>query len=480
MSHLPSTLVCQGCGHSVPPDEPYPFRCPNADQDEDIDHVLRRVLDISRLESPEALSRPFLSDLRSPFLRFGRLLHSYQTAHQKGLDDTSFAKLVTRIDAAVEATEGRGFRVTPFAPADKLAQALDLRPGALWVKDETGNVSGSHKARHLMGLMLWMEMGRQIWPESLESTPRLAIASCGNAALGAAVVARAMDYPLDVYVPTWADAAVTERLAELGATLVPCSREGSMTGDPCYHRFKEAVAEGALPFTCQGTENGLVIEGGKTLVWEMVSTLMLEERQLDHLCIQVGGGALASACIQGLLEARTFGALDRLPAIHTVQTSGAHPLHRSWEALIERVLVRHQRETREMPPHLGEDAERAEFVRDRVSPELLQGELHYAATHRSEFMWPWEEEPASIATGILDDETYDWLAVVEGMLLTGGIPLVVDEQTLTQAHTLAREHTSISADPSGTSGLAGLLELQSRGEVQPEETIAVLLTGVER
>ena len=103
MSHLPSTLVCQGCGHSVPPDEPYPFRCPNADRDDDIDHVLRRVLDISRLESPEALSRPFLSDLRSPFLRFGRLLHSYQIAHQKGLDDTSFAKLVTRIDAAVEA-----------------------------------------------------------------------------------------------------------------------------------------------------------------------------------------------------------------------------------------------------------------------------------------------------------------------------------------------------------------------------------------
>ena len=69
-------------------------------------------------------------------------------------------------------------------------------------------------------------------------------------------------------------------------------------------------------------------------------------------------------------------------------------------------------------------------MRDRVSPALIQDELHYAATHRSEFMWPWEEEPISIATGILDDETYDWLAVVEGMLLTGGVPLVVDEQTL--------------------------------------------------
>jgi hypothetical protein len=29
-----------------------------------------------------------------------------------------------------------------------------------------------------------------------------------------------------------------------------------------------------------------------------------------------------------------------------------------------------------------------------------------------------------VATGILDDETYDWRAVVEGMLTTGGRPLV--------------------------------------------------------
>ena len=477
---LASTLVCHGCGHSVPPDEPYPFRCPQADLDDDIDHVLRRTLDPSALESADELSRPFSSDLGSPFLRYGRLLHSYQTARHMGLDDTSFAKLVTRLDAAVAETDGLGFRVTPFAPADKLAQALDIEPGSLWIKDETGNVSGSHKARHLMGLMLWLEMGRRLWPERIETAPRLAIASCGNAALGAAVVAKAMNYPLDVYVPTWADTAVTDRLVGLGATLVACPRDGSITGDPCYHRFREAVGQGALPFTCQGTENGLVIEGGKTLVWEMVSTLMVEERELDHLCIQVGGGALASACIQGLLEARSAGVLDRLPAVHAVQTVGASPLHRAWEALMERTLVRHQRETREIPPHLGDDVERAEFARDRVSPALIQDELHYAATHRSEFMWPWEEEPTSIATGILDDETYDWLAVVSGLLLTGGVPLVVDEQTLARAHDLSREHTSVAADHTGTSGLAGLLELQHRGVIQPEETLGVLLTGVER
>jgi phosphate-selective porin len=38
--------------------------------------------------------------------------------------------------------------------------------GALWVKDETHNVAGSHKARHLMGLLLYLavvEGGPGLW-----------------------------------------------------------------------------------------------------------------------------------------------------------------------------------------------------------------------------------------------------------------------------------------------------------------------------
>ena len=74
------------------------------------------------------------------------------------------------------------------------------------------------------------------------------------------------------------------------------------------------------------------------------------------------------------------------------------------------------------------------------------------------------DEPQSIAHGILDDETYDWLAVVEGMLATGGAPVVVDEETLARRTTLAREATGIDVDPTGSAGLAGLLALRAAGE----------------
>jgi threonine synthase len=95
-------------------------------------------------------------------------------------------------------------------------------------------------------------------------------------------------------------------------------------------------------------------------------------------------------------------------------------------------------------------------------------------------MWPWEDEPRSIAHGILDDETYDWLAVVEGMLATGGRPYVVSEDLLARANALARETTGIDVDPTGSAGLAGLLALREAGEIGDDERVAVLFTGVVR
>jgi threonine dehydratase len=416
----------------------------------------------------------------NPFLDYRPLLHSYQIGRAHGIGDSEYSALVGALDAAVARVDGGGFRSTPFMPAARLADGLGLERGSLWVKDETGNVSGSHKARHLMGLALWLEVATRLWPASLAEAPRLAIASCGNAALGAAVVARAAGRPLDVFVPPWANRAVVDRLTALGADLVTCRREDSTPGDPCFHRFLDAVQQRALPFTCQGSQNGLVIEGGKTLVWEMISELMASGHRLDHLFIQVGGGALASACIQGLQEASSLDLLDRLPAVHTVQTRGGYPLHRAWHRVVSRLLDAHRNATGDAGADLVTDLDRARFIRDRVSSELVCETLQYAATHRSQFMWPWEDEPKSIATGILDDETYDWLSVVEGMLVTGGVPLVVAEETLGEAHLLAHQHTGIPVEPTGTAGLAGLLALRELGGLPAGEISAVLFTGVER
>ncbi|MGH2936273.1 MAG: pyridoxal-phosphate dependent enzyme [Gaiellaceae bacterium] len=423
---MTSRFVCAGCG-AEPDPESLPFRCPNADAGDDVDHVLRR-----RLDPAPAFPR---GPERRPFVRYRSLLHAYHVATEGGMTDGAFCELVFDLDARVAEVDGHGFVVTPFERSAVLSDRLGFTDeGGVWIKDETGNVSGSHKARHLFGVLLLLEVLERL---GRPAHADLAIASCGNAALAAAVVASAGGRQLRVFVPVDADPAVLARLEELGALVTSCARVAGATGDPTVHALMDAIAAGALPFTCQGNLNGLAVEGGYTLGWELASAGV----DLDRVIVQVGGGALASAVAAGMRE----GGLS--PRLDTVQTEGAWPLRRAYTAVTARG---------------GESA------------------LSYAAHHRHEFMRPWEQEPHSIAHGILDDETYDWLAVVEAMLRGHGSPLVADERVLAGANALARTTTGIPVDPTGSAGLAGLIALRELGAVDDGERVALLFTGIDR
>jgi threonine dehydratase len=458
------------------PDDPYPFRCPNADRDDDVDHVLARLLDIARLEFPEE-GHP------NPFIRFRTFLHSYHRARAAGASDEDYRSWVRDLDEWVAAADGVGFSSTPFDPHEGLSRELGFHSGArVWIKDETGNVSGSHKARHLLGIALHLETSERLGLTSREETDRrgLAIASCGNAALAAAVIARAAKRPLRVFIPTDADPKVVERLEWFGAQIEVCERSGSEKGDPCYLAFRRTLGGGAIPFSVQGSDNGLTIEGGETLAYEMVATLAERDQQLDRLFIQVGGGALTSACVQALGVAKKLGRIADLPRIHAVQTEGAHPLRRAYERVRERILGRLGVDHAGEEPTTAHDEVHAELILRHAGAPEVQEELRYAQTHRSAFMWPWESTPQSIANGILDDETYDWFVVLKGMIESGGYPLTVSEKRLTEAHSVARSATTIPVDPTGAAGLAGLLELRDHVLPVTRETVAVLFTGIER
>jgi threonine synthase len=462
------------------PGDPYPFRCPNAGRN-DTDHVLTRILGARTLGKKEDRIALFRDPEPNPFVRYRRLFHSYHLGLSRGLEDDSFVEMVQGLDAGVAAADGRGFRETPFGRHVELDQALGFAGDAgIWIKDETGNVAGTHKARHLMGVMIWLEAVRRIGLPGQVEAPSLAVASCGNAALAAAVVARAAGYDLQVFVPPDADRTIVRELRRLGARIVACPRADKATGDPCYTEFRESIDKGALPFSVQGNMNGLAVEGGGTLAYEMISALLREDVKLDRLFVQVGGGALASSCIQAFLEAQQAGLIKGLPRFHAVQTEGAFPLQRAYDRIVERILQRIRLEVGDGDGIPQEDEERADVIRARISSPLVGEEIRYASTHRSEFMWPWEETPRSIATAILDDETYDWFAVVRGMLRTGGYPVVVREEMLHEANDLGRRASGIDADHTGTAGLAGCLALSRKGIAGPREKVAVLFTGVRR
>lgn len=476
MSQTPaSRLVCGGCGLPLADDAPLTLRCPHSGDGGD--HVLLRELE------EDALSRGLTGDqsYSNPFIRWRQRLHAWHLAMQKGWTDEEFVALVERLDAAVRRVDaGRGFVITPLLASADLAQSLEMS-APVWVKDETGNVSGSHKARHLFGILLLLEVAGGDW-----ASKPLAIASCGNAALAAAVLARAAGRKLDVYIPGDAEPRVVERLGELSSQINVCERRAGESGDPCFLRFLEGTAAGSIAFACQGPENGFAIEGGETLGWELAAGLAEAQQPLDRLFIQVGGGALASAVARGVDQAVSGQWLPTQPKLHPVQTQGCYPLARAYERIARQMddAAGTSAGPYDELDHSSEAvqyrAQRAQRLARLWGDPAVQGVFARAVRDRASVMWPWEEPPHSLAHGILDDETYDWVAILKRVFASGGYPVVVSEAQIEQANSLGQATTGIPVCATGSAGLAGLLALRQVHAVAADESVALLFTGVRR
>lgn len=441
-------LRCEGCGWRPPPlrATPFPFRCAHHGEGE-VDHLLAPSLDTRSALWPEGGDD-------NPFVRYRDLLLCYSAARALGLSDDAYVSIVKELDARVASVDGKGFRVTPFG---QLALP-DL--DAAWVKDDSVNVSGSHKGRHLFGILLHLAVVRAA---GLDPSPApLAIASCGNAALAAAVLARAAERPLDVYVPPDAHPRVVARLRDLRATVHVCERAQGETGDPCVVAFRKAVANGAIPFACQGTDNGLNLDGGRTLGYELIDAGVT----LDRVFVQVGGGALASSVARAFEEAAALGVIPRAPRFMAVQGEAVAPLVDAYEAAVAEIAVRSGEDLPEDP-----DASAAKIAELPACESVIAD----IAAHRSRYLRVWPTPAPSVAHGILDDETYDGAAVLRAVLRSGGRVLMVTEDALREAESLGGG----SVDATGTAGLAGLLAW-SRESPKRAESRAVLFTGAKR
>ncbi|MCU0564132.1 MAG: pyridoxal-phosphate dependent enzyme [Desulfobacterales bacterium] len=481
------SLTCPSCP------QPYAigdglFGCPAAGNG--AEHILRRVL---------AAGSPTAGEVRASwgrgggtFERLSPLISSRRLAGAAG-----YERILERVAAELARHEGRGFEVTPLTAAPALAAAIG-RSGPLWVKDETGNVTGSHKGRHLMGTLLYLEALRCLDPTR---TPRaLAIYSCGNAAIAAAAVARVGGYELHAFVPADVDPVVDRMLAERGAIVEKIPRDATGEGDPCYLAFRSALAEhGWLPFACAGNDNWSNIEGGATLGWEIVLQLAERGEEVDHVVIQVGGGALARAAAQALEEAHGLGLIPRLPRIHVCQPEGGFPFVRAWLlALAE--IARRSGQSFDLNYDRGADPSaqlqgalafcrtRGDQIREIVEyacrsfdSSVVQSVLTRMAGEAGHFMWPWDgPAPQSLAHGILDDVTYDWYHLLRTVLRTGGRAEILDDGTIGRAHGLAQRHTGIRVCTTGAAGLAGLIRLTATGAIDPGARSAVLFTGFDR
>jgi threonine synthase len=480
------------------------FSCPNARPGEE--HILNKELQPAPPTSPASglatrLQNRWQQEGLGPFTIFRELLGSHALAREE-----LFLTTLTRLEQELTCFEKKPFQVTPLLQAQELSRALGME-GNLFIKNETINITGSHKGRHLMGTLLYLEALR-----ALSGNPKktLAVYSCGNAALAAAAVARAGGYSLRAFVPEDIDPVVEAMLREREAVVEKASRTGDASrgtpentpGDPTYLAFRHALDQGCLPFSCSGNDNWSNIEGGQTLGWEMCMQLRdLEdaENALDHVVLQIGGGALARALVQSCREFHALGLLPRLPRFHACQPVGGFPFVRSWYLVLADIAeqagllfgpsyVRSGNPLEELNRiriYLGAQSEQVqavvEFACSEFSSEPVQGVLRRCLLERDRYMWAWDGlPPHSAAHGILDDETYDWFYLLEGLLETGGHAVVMEEEEIERAYQLARQHTPVRASHTGTAGLAGLMRLNQTGIVKKKDSVGLLFTGVDR
>ncbi len=441
----------------------------------------------------EDMRRSWRTGLRDPFRLFAA-----GSASRTLLGRQAYGQTLDSLNRRLKRWEGGSFRVTPLVDAWPLKRALE-RDGRLLIKNETGNVSGSHKGRHLMGSLLYLEALHRRRPG--ESRPVLTIYSCGNAALGAAVVARAGGFDLHAFVPDDVDPVVERLLRERQTHVHKYGRGAEAAGDPCYLAFRRAVEEkGWLPFSCSGNDNWSNIEGGETLGWETL--MQVEEAGLDvtAMVVQVGGGALGRAISQAWRKAVDIGLTQHLPRIYVCQPEGGFPFVRAYLLLLARIAERNGLAW-DLPPwdrggnprpqlerlkdfsrsHGSCIRRAADFARRHFTKFEVQTVLRKAALKRGDFMWAWDGAPPhSLAHGILDDETYDWFELAAAVLRSGGRADIIDEEQVARAHALARRHTPMTPCATGTSGLAGLLQLTAAGDIDPAENVILFFTGLDR
>jgi threonine synthase len=483
-----SFLTCPSC-HEEYRIETGIFSCPGSRPLEE--HTLRRVLPPG-FEVSDGIQSSWAAGSRRTF---DVLRHSLSAYHLLGND--RYRRILDGVAEQLLRMEGRDFNVTPLTEASALASALG-RTGRLWVKDETGNVTGSHKGRHLMATLLYLEALRELKGESVKKV--LAIYSCGNAALGASAVARAGGYELHAFVPEDVDPTVAAMLVERRALVERIPRSTTGEGDPCYLAFRKALTEqGWIPFACAGNDNWSNIEGGATLGWELVMQLLEESRTIDSVVVQVGGGALARAIAQAFEEAFQLGMIAAMPRIHACQPEGGFPFVRAYYLVLLEIargsgLAFDLNYDRTAEPKVqltellaftrtGADQVRqtGEFAQLNFDSPAVQSILNDLLRQPGRFMWPWDgATPHSLAHGILDDVTYDWYYLLEALLRAGGRAEVLREETIRYAHGAAHRHTGIPVCPTGASGLAGLIELTGSGAIDPSDSVGLFFTGFDR
>ena len=210
-------------------------------------------------------------------------------------------------------TLGEG--MTPLLAVPRLAE--DVGAPKLLVKDESGNPTGSFKAR---GMTTAVTMARELGAKAL------AVPSAGNAGAALAAYAAAAGLPADVYLPADTPRGIARQIEAFGgrAHLV----KGLITD--AAKLVMERAAKGEV-FDVSTLKEPYRAEGKKTMGYEVV--MQNGWRVPDVIVYPTGGGTGIVGMWKAFDEMEQLGLIgsDR-PRLVSVQAEGCAPIVRAFRA----------------------------------------------------------------------------------------------------------------------------------------------------
>ena len=209
---------------------------------------------------------------------------------------------------------------TPVYEVPRLAKALGIN--RLWLKDESGQPTGSFKDRaSYVGVARAADQGATI----------VAAASTGNAATSLAGLCASMGLKSYIFVPSSAPEAKVAQLLTYGARVFLVSADYDATYDLC----QEAVARFGW-YNRSAAINPYLVEGKKTCGLEIGEHFNSDDGP-DWVSMSVGDGCSIAGTHKGLVEMKRLGFAKRVPKMLGVQAQGAAPLLKAFHEETETV-----------------------------------------------------------------------------------------------------------------------------------------------
>ncbi len=302
------------------------------------------------------------------------------------------------------------YRPTPLLDLPALARLAGV--GRVLVKWEGARPLGNFKSlggmfaglRALARLSGTTTMDAlQAYCSSAEITPRLITASDGNHGLAVAAAARRAGAKASIYLPTGVNPARADRIEAVGGEIVWVRG----TYDEAVEAAAAAAARGEgwlVPDTSPNLDDVAVADvmaGYALIAREILAQLREMHHAPSHLFVQAGVGTLAAAMAEGL-----HGRMREPGRIVAVEPEAA--------ACVARALVAGR-------------------------PERLPGDLH--------------TEAEMLACGLAS------ASAIEILLRHETHAVAVDDHRLRSATSALRDFGGLDSTPSGTAGLAGLLQV---------------------